>query len=1056
MILYEPIDSNHARKIDTSKIGDDYIHWFNKQASVNLWYYTRLILKINRRVEVSLPGDSIFSILDPEAQGDDFIDNRRALVKRATLRPSGGYINIYVVGHAEEPGEFIDEITIGGEVLNIGLEAYDENEVLGINLRNMGIELSTDIDKALYKTDLYEERPDWVVLNNKWRELLINYMDIAGGKGNYKSLVDSLEWFGYGRLVELRECWKFDTPGGIKMMDRPIHKQMVDWYQQSVCGIAKTTYMVLRHLTVDLEEKIGEEVARPSYPQTAPYHVPVYLPYSYDPERIDEDALDEHDVKWAKDEMRLKMTLLGMFFESNFMPIHLDLLRSSVEDIVFDTPGTVFTGAVPEIETNWSDVSDDIVIMPRDTSDREPDEDGFDIVLHLDQQNLYGYSLTPHINFGINETDITSESDAPIIGVAEERFVNKILNNSSSTIATNLASKRLDLGKFNSIGAVAGFIVLSQEPFTGGTIYTNAWGEMISRSADYLNSTRRYWVVDVLGNPIKNDHHITEPFIMWQPDMTFYKQIRYDQYAVVNEFGIPIDDERYREIGDGWLLYSGPENWLDDHTYYIQTSSAKYAVVNEFGQQINDELLTSPPEGASEWVENLCFIREFYQMEINLLYPRPGEFVTWLDLKCPTRSYVRKLNIKVVDNLDVTLEFYALAYFPDFSSSASVDKPYNDSDPHKNPFSIVKKINSADYFKSTPLVGHRNMFATTRSYNINKHLGTLEFEDLPYGTNNQLVYEIPQTIADNLKYTQFIDIFNPDIKDRYSIKPPLTVKGQVGGDGRMPRSLWTFTAYMENGDTLPPSSGTGSLEPHQPNPADYVYYQNGNDVRYLQVDGFSPWLVMRPDNLDDIEGLEDAWKEQRDLYIEDIEPWRQWYLKYSSFADLAAKRNPASFWPSSNPNIQGSIYEQYVYSHDISRNKYQQIISNLMELMPGCKVITNLAFFPELHAMVKITGPSTMVNRAFPIVAVPKISAVISGNVKDLTWSHSLDRPAWKFYSYSTARNEPVLEFDAQQPIIASDANERIPLGMYKVEFSWRWGNQTRTITTRAPFNIVE
>lgn len=252
----------------------------------------------------------------------------------------GGYAwyNVYVIASTNVEGEYIDDITIAndGTIIRIGAEFFTDNEVLQINLRNMGVEIPNDICRAFYSTDLFEENPNYVLLNRKWRELLQNYMNVIGNKGSYKSLLNSMKWFEYGPLTLLREVWKYDTPAGTKYAIKPIKQYLTEETRKELCALAKTTHYIL------------SQPAWSSH-QTSPQFTTVQpVEYNHD---WNEEALVNTSARWAKDEMRMKMTLLGQFFETYFMPIHLNLWTSTVEDILFPDPFQLIFGSI-DVEEN--------------------------------------------------------------------------------------------------------------------------------------------------------------------------------------------------------------------------------------------------------------------------------------------------------------------------------------------------------------------------------------------------------------------------------------------------------------------------------------------------------------------------------------------------------------------------------------------------------------------------------------------------------------------------------------------------------------------------------
>ena len=938
MIIFEPIyrgteNQDVAAKLETGK---DYIAWFPGQQSTGLWYYKRLIVSGNAHVVI--PSDSIFYIYDPDTTGD-FIDNKKALKKELDIAAENGYANIYLVGRADEPGEFIESITINDEPLRIGMEVYGENELLRINLQNMGVELPDNITTALYETDLYEEKTDWVTLNNKWRELLINYMDIAGCKGNYKSLENSLEWFNYGRLVELRECWKHDTEDGIKLMDGPLNRWLSDWYNKSLTEIAKSTFMVIRQCSVDLSKKIDTDLPKENYPDNEAWYVPVYQPYTYDPERIHEDDLGEYEIKWAKDEMRMKMTLLGLFFETNFMPVHLDLLRCSVEDIIFDTPYTIRMGGVPELECICYNSLNEMTIHGYG-KDKEPDEDGFDIVLHLDQQSVFGADISKQpgaqnkslLNFGI-----TNASDLNILGVTYN-------NPPTEGIASGAGPDNIGLiaaSWFNEIGAIAEFEIVTPTEVNRGKLITNIIVGTITRESDIICTAQEYnvdWQGNVLNyDPVYNDA------VEWDSDQKYYKQILKDQYAIVNQYGLPINDERYNVPQDGWVLMPDEDDadyedfvYDDSVTYYKQTSTATYIIVNGLGQQIEDTRYKIQPEGI-EWVLGLKYKRALYKTDIKLLCQKPGKFWILLELSGNDYTYNHKFNIKVIDNLDVRLEFFKLIWDPK----------------EKNPFDIEN------------LGPNKSMFVTTRDPDTNPNIWIEQGWSSWSDDGHFAGYEIPSKIIDNYKYQQYIALSTFSGYWSYT------------NLGDKPRLTWIATVTSNNGNTM-------------------------ND----------------PDSLLEPAQLKNFYSKKGYKYESEN---KLWYVQYTPMNRYDTKSE-----------LQ-TLLEPIANTH---------------------KIDYKWEFIPEYHKMTLINNAED-IPVSYPIIAVPVIELNINGKRRDLTWSHKLDNPAWEFYSFASANTVNHLKFNIQQPFIASPYKQHTPMGRYKVSFSYKWGDEVKTISRMSPFNII-
>ena len=261
---------------------EGYIHWMDR-TSVGIWNYLRLTFRSeDEYVDCHLPSGSFFGFWNPQASNVTKLDYIR---NQGELHGDMYWHHLYILTKIDEPGEFIEHLYIGDNKLLIGIPVEEQDETLYINLANKGFEVSPTIQKALYDQDYYETNPNYVVLNNKFKELLLNYMDVLGNKGSYKSLINSLKWFEYGDLVTIEQVWKHDN----KYLSRPISQEITGDLMDLRYKCNKTTSVVLR-------------------------------------------CLDYRHDRWTKNEMRIKMYLLGKYFEAYFLPIHMELLYSAVED----------------------------------------------------------------------------------------------------------------------------------------------------------------------------------------------------------------------------------------------------------------------------------------------------------------------------------------------------------------------------------------------------------------------------------------------------------------------------------------------------------------------------------------------------------------------------------------------------------------------------------------------------------------------------------------------------------------------------------------------------
>jgi len=89
-----------------------------------------------------------------------------------------------------------------------------EDERFDINLRNLGIDIYKDAEFIFKESDINEESIDFTRLNRKRKEMLSIYTEIFNYIGSYKSLIHSIDFFGYNdlQLYEYYRNIKSDSP----------------------------------------------------------------------------------------------------------------------------------------------------------------------------------------------------------------------------------------------------------------------------------------------------------------------------------------------------------------------------------------------------------------------------------------------------------------------------------------------------------------------------------------------------------------------------------------------------------------------------------------------------------------------------------------------------------------------------------------------------------------------------------------------------------------------------------------------------------------------------
>ena len=411
------IDVNTGNVYDGSK---PYIHWFDGKQSVNLNYDKPFIILTDaEHVEIRTKGEVFYLVDNHKIRYSNEEKDRPVertfhdknyldldVLKTDYLSCTDGvvYGNLYIysfniIAQGKYVGEVTDTFTINGEEFSIGADFVDENESLGINLTNFGAEISNEVQRAIYEAPLDEQMTDYILINRKFKELLNEYINILGNKGSYKSLINSLNWFEYGDIVKLYEYWKHTEPNKNYLSKRDITQFVNEQTEELLYSNAKTTFIGISAALESIVKNDGEIVYEDKYDEKQ----------SDNAQLVDEPnpELEKRVLLWSKADMSLKMVLLGNFFATYFLPIHLDLIHCTIEDIVY--AGTLKMATLPKMER--TDICDEINDI----------KCNIDKLYHLSNIETFTNPNTP---FGFNHNTNFDETDEAleILGVDESLY----------------------------------------------------------------------------------------------------------------------------------------------------------------------------------------------------------------------------------------------------------------------------------------------------------------------------------------------------------------------------------------------------------------------------------------------------------------------------------------------------------------------------------------------------------------------------------------------------------------------------------------------------------
>ena len=325
-----------------------FTNWFDGQQSVNMIHYQRIVEYLgvsSNPITLSFPQDGKFFFIDLSSNPNyvnidnrDFYDFDDVKKYNITITPTAfgnnEYYCSYIIGfQSDTAGTFKEEmghIIVGDdykEYINFGIDCYNEDEILTKNLENFGIEIPSVIQKAFFLSNLREDLNDNILLNRKRKELLMNYWDVIANKGNYDSLINSLRFFEYrdktgvyGDLVQIKEYWKRVESGFEILIGDDLENSIDDTVESQLSYMARTTYIGL-YMNLVREDGTTDIELNPNT-----LH-------------ISEDVL-----RWCIEDLSMKMILLGNFFSTYFIPIHLDLIHSTIEKRIYAICNNILIG----------------------------------------------------------------------------------------------------------------------------------------------------------------------------------------------------------------------------------------------------------------------------------------------------------------------------------------------------------------------------------------------------------------------------------------------------------------------------------------------------------------------------------------------------------------------------------------------------------------------------------------------------------------------------------------------------------------------------------------
>ena len=93
-------------------------------------------------------------------------------------------------------------------------ETVEEDERLKIWNQNLGYNITPEDEMIFYKSDIKEYKPDYILLNEKRKELMLEGSNIYPYIGSYRAIINAIKFFGYDNL-NIIEFWRNVNPDDV-------------------------------------------------------------------------------------------------------------------------------------------------------------------------------------------------------------------------------------------------------------------------------------------------------------------------------------------------------------------------------------------------------------------------------------------------------------------------------------------------------------------------------------------------------------------------------------------------------------------------------------------------------------------------------------------------------------------------------------------------------------------------------------------------------------------------------------------------------------------------
>lgn len=326
------VDSSNNQQDSYIDIGNSSVNFAN---NLTLFF----IKEISDTVEnFKVTIDSTFKIAYRDGLTNNFIETEQATDTELKIANTGGKQvrkwNIFLLSEIEDSysGSMSVSYTLNGREYShdfkITADVIGVDSKLVVLTQNTKFDITPDYYKAFKDSEHRASEPNQLLLNEKRKEFLLNYFDLTAQVGSYHTLLASLDYFGFGDLLSIRELWKNEN--GVSQTTT-LTNTVRNFVENKLIGFKKTNQL---QLVYKINEPDGTE---------------------------DTDGFKNYiSVLFDTEEILIKMYALKRVLEKDFLPLNtkiVDIIGEHTSTLGVDVKYTLNDERIDSIDLNTQDDS---------------------------------------------------------------------------------------------------------------------------------------------------------------------------------------------------------------------------------------------------------------------------------------------------------------------------------------------------------------------------------------------------------------------------------------------------------------------------------------------------------------------------------------------------------------------------------------------------------------------------------------------------------------------------------------------------------------------------